>query len=287
MNRYAGCVILYSASNEVVKNMKSYIKDIDCLYVINNDEKENKVIAEYCKSSDKIKYSNLKKNYGLAYALNYSCYLAIEDGFDYILTMDQDSIFKEGSVTVLKDYVENSQEEFAIVGSNAYAMYFDRNANMEKLSFVEIQKDTMYDWIMTSGSLMNLKAFSKTEGFDSDMFIAHVDIDIGIQFRKLGYRIIKLKDAVLYQHFGNSVPKKLLFWTVHPSFDSPVRMYYLFRNQAYLKNKFPKEKNMIHIKLYKYAFKILLFENKKIQKLVMAIKGNIDGHRCHMGKYNG
>lgn len=285
MNEYAGCVVLYKAEDSVIHNIESYYNEIDVLYVINNDINENDNIKQYCQDKINIKYYNLKKNYGIAFALNYGCKLAIKEGYKYILTMDQDSKFKIDSVNKMKKFMNENNQKYGIVGPNAYAMCFDENTNKDLVSYIEVDKDTEYDWLMTSGSIMNLEAYKKTSGFDDKMFIAHVDIEIGIQYRKLGYKIIKLKDAVLYQHFGNSKPKKFLFWTVHPSYDSPVRMYYLFRNQKYLKRKYPNNKNMIHIQLYKYIIKIICYENNKLKKLYMALKGYIDGSLNKMGPY--
>ena len=284
-NRYAACVILYKPDMSVYFNIKSYIKDVEQLYVINNDKFENIILKDKLLTLVNVKYINLMDSKGLAYALNIGCKLAIKDGYDYILTMDQDSIFKENSVKTLINFIEESSEEYGIVGSNAYALYKNDKTQKESVSYIELTNgNKICDWVMTSGSMMNLIAYKKTNGFDDSMFIAHLDIEMGIQLHINGYKIIKLKDAVLYQHFGNSKPVKFLWKTVHPSFDSPERMYYLFRNQKYVKMKYPKNRKMIGVSLWKYLIKVLCYEDEKIEKMKMACRGYIDAKKKKMGK---
>ena len=233
----------------------------------------------------------MQGNKGLAHALKLGCNLAISDGFDYALTMDQDSYFEKEAVSKLIEYIKNEDEKSAIVCPNVKALYYDKKKNKEFEAYTLISDRNImikqWNWVMTSGSMTNLHIYTQTQGFDENLFIAHIDIEYGIQVRSLGYKITMLCDSIIYQHFGNSVPRKILWKTVHPSFALPIRTYYLFRNQQYLKLKYGnKIQQFMGVKLWKFIVKIILFEDKKTQKIIFAIKGIYDAYKNNMGEYN-
>lgn len=285
MSRYCGLVVWYNPDNEVFKNVYSYIENIEKLYIVDNSNESNDQVLENFPFKSKCEYISLGRNTGLAFALNVGCKKAILEGFDYILTMDQDSAFECGAIDLLK---ANLLEQYAIVCPNVLSMYWDSRENCEKIAYQRWEKGKKQElnWAMTSGSLMSLKAYSETEGFDEGMFIAHLDIDMGIKFHNNNKKILMVGDAIIKQHFGNSEPRKILWKTVHPSFATPVRTYYLFRNQLYLEKKYGKEiKKYIGVSLWKFIVKISLFEDKKIEKYRMMIRAYADATAGKMGVY--
>ena len=289
MNKYCGVVVFYNPEDNVVENIDTYINDLERLYVVDNSNQNNKGLIDRIKSSHKISYIHLRENKGLAYALNVGCRKAVEEGFDYCLTMDQDSKFEIGSVKLMKDFIEQNNKDYAIIAPNVKSVYIDNILNEELEAYTvlnENESNRETNWVMTSGSLMSLKDFSAVDGFDNDLFIAHIDIDIGVKFAAINKKIIQLKDALIYQRFGNSIPKKILWKTVHPSFAEPVRTYYLFRNQVYLERKYTKKiKPFMGVSLYKFVVKILLFEPKKIMKIKLGIRGMNDAKKGKMGQF--
>lgn len=289
MGKYAGVVVLYQPKNNVWNNIQSYLKEIDLLYVMDNSFEVNTILKEKIKASEKCQYVSMHGNQGLAVALNEGCRMAKEDGYDYILTMDQDSVFEEDAVAIMIEKIEKSRKHYAIIAPNVTSIYPDENGEM-KTSYTLLQKGTEKEehWVMTSGSLMNLEDFAQAGGFDESFFIAHIDVDLGIRMQQCNMKILMLGDAVIYQRFGNSKPKKLLWKTVHPWYEDSSRTYYLFRNQTYMLCKYGKSyKSVIHVSLVNHIIKILLFEDKKIEKIVKAIEGYRDGKKGKMGRYEG
>ncbi|MDD7792772.1 glycosyltransferase [Clostridium sp. 'White wine YQ'] len=286
MFKYAGVVVLYNPDCEVKKNIDSYINNIDKLFVIDNSDNVNKDIVNGLKKNEKVAYVYLDGNKGLAKALKIGCEMAQNNGFNYVLTMDQDSIFDEGAVDTIIEFIEKSKEHYSIVGANAVSVYIDEKTGEKMEAYTELANGNKEcNWVMTSGSMMDINDYFQTNGFDENMFIAHVDIDICIQLHNMGGKIIKLKDAKLFQQFGNSKPRRILWKVVHPSFANPIRTYYLFRNQKYLEIKYGNEiKKFINVHLYKFIIKVILFENLKMKKLIYAVKGYLDARSHKMGK---
>ena len=288
-NRYCGVVVWYNPDIEVINNISTYITDLDKLYIIDNSCERNMELVDKIIDNDKIEYISLGGNRGLAYALNKGCNKAIDEGFDYILTMDQDSYFELNSVKLMKEFIKKSNKHYAIIAPNVKSVYIDEIENKKKIAYTVLTegKNKELIWVMTSGSMMCIKDFVEAGKFDEKLFIAHIDIDLGIALNNLGKKIIMLSDVIIYQTFGNSKPKKILWKVVHPSFANPVRTYYLFRNQVYLLKKYGiKSYGIINVKLYKFIVKIILFEDKKIEKILMAVKGIFHGVSEKMGKYS-
>ena len=288
-NRYCGVVVWYNPDIEVINNISTYITDLDKLYIIDNSCERNMELVDKIIDNDKIEYISLGGNRGLAYALNKGCNKAIDEGFDYILTMDQDSYFELNSVKLMKEFIKKSNKHYAIIAPNVKSVYIDELENKKKIAYTVLTegKNKELIWVMTSGSMMCIKDFVEAGKFDEKLFIAHIDIDLGIALNNLGKKIIMLSDVIIYQTFGNSKPKKILWKVVHPSFANPVRTYYLFRNQVYLLKKYGiKNYGIINVKLYKFIVKIILFEDKKIEKILMAVKGIFHGVSEKMGKYS-
>lgn len=288
MCKYAAIVVLYNPNDEVLTNIDSYIEEIEQLYVLDNSTQYNQKLIDKIKENSKCKYMSMNGNKGLAGALNIGCHMAYEQGFDYILTMDQDSCFKEGAVSRLIEKAEQGTEKLGIVAPNVTSVYPDAQTGERKVAYVLQEETGEYDqtWVMTSGSLMNLAAFEEVGGFDEDFFIAHIDVDFGIRLTLAGYETKMLGDAMIYQRFGHSMPKKILWKTVYPWYEAPERTYYLFRNHTYMMKKYGKKiKPLVHVSLANHLIKILLFENKKWQKVKCAWLGYMDGRRGKMGKW--
>lgn len=289
MIRYCGVVVLYNPEVSVPSNIDTYLKHLSKLYVIDNSEKINLDVVNQLSGNDLVEYINLNGNKGLANALNIGCEKAILEGFDYILTMDQDSKFENDAVGRMISFIESNETDiYSIVSPNVASIYTEDEGSEEKVAYTQISdpmKNVEKNWVMTSGSLMNLNDYKNVGGFDESLFIAHIDIDIGVKFNKLGKKIIQLGNALIYQRFGNSKPKKLLWKTVHPSYASPVRTYYLFRNQKYLEKKWKGYKGFIGVHLYKFFIKIVIYEPDKVEKIKMALKGLQHARRNFMGPY--
>ena len=133
---------------------------------------------------------------------------------------------------------------------------------------------------------MSLKTYEEIGGFDEKLFIGHIDVEFGFQFRQINEKIMIVGQSILRQYFGNAQSKKLLWKNVNPYFGSPIRVYYTWRNEKYLRLKYGiAYTKYIHIKLWKSLIKILLYEPNKLAKIRMMIRGYSDAKNCRMGMF--
>ena len=100
--KLAAVVVFYNPSEKNIQNIKKYEKSIDRLFIVDNSEDK---IMRY-QDSEKIKYIKLCENKGIAHALNIGAKEAIKEGFNWLLTLDQDSQITKEIIEKLKIYLE-------------------------------------------------------------------------------------------------------------------------------------------------------------------------------------
>ncbi len=111
--KIVGVVVLYNPDESIIKNINSYINDIEKLYLVDNSENKNHdLINKIMSISDKCIYVDNNGNQGIAHALNVGARLAIENGADWLLTMDQDTSFSEN------DLIKIQEELLAVDSTN-------------------------------------------------------------------------------------------------------------------------------------------------------------------------
>src|SRR6478736_3145595 len=98
MDKIATVVILFNPNKKTVENILTYVNKIEKLFVTDNSS----TLSQYIRFDflqEKTVLIHDGDNKGIAARLNQVCELAIEDGFEYLLTMDQDSYFDESAIT--------------------------------------------------------------------------------------------------------------------------------------------------------------------------------------------
>lgn len=249
--KLACVVVLFNPKVDNIKNIIGYSILFDHVYIIDNTE--NPTEHPEFRQKSNIEYIQLFENKGLGYALNLGCQKAYRtDGFEYVVTMDQDSIlkynrFKEYSESILK------LEKAAIV-SPQYEI--DR-----KKKIVLEDKIVSVDWCMQSASVFNLSILDKLGYFDEQMFIDCIDYDYCLKAKKNGYFVYQNKNYSIYHEPG--ITKKAKIFHYKYGYCSPLRIYYQSRNlrELYARYKYFKIKIILYMKLLKI---LLFFDNKKI-----------------------
>lgn len=270
-----GVVVLYNPDLIVYENICTYLDNIETLFVFDNSEVQNPSLVLKLSQLSKIRYIYLGENKGIAYALNYSLNLALNSGFLYCLTMDQDSSFKKDSWSLFKtsfDMIEDL-DSYGIVS-------FD-------VENIKHESDIVKTWI-TSGNVIILKNYMLTPGFDEKLFIDYVDFDLNEKFHRINKKIKIIKGAFINHQIGNPIKKRFLLKTFFCMNHAPIRYYYRYRNSRYL---YLRDKNFyknIYLKeIIIQIPKMLLFEKNKLLKLKMILKGRRDAKLGKMGKYHG
>jgi rhamnosyltransferase len=231
--KIAACAILYNPENSVIQNIQSYINYVDKLYLIDNSESINIDLQNRYNSLPNTIIIHNGINEGIARRLNQACDLAIGDGFNYLLTMDQDSHFDELSILKYLNCIDTIKEQ----NVSMFGINYRQKATELSCNFFEV------NFLITSGSVINLKWFEKIGGFNENLFIDFVDTEYCFRSIIQGFKIIEFPNIYMNHNLGKSIEKhsfKTLKKTSR-SFHSATRLYYMTRNFFYLNLKYKKE----------------------------------------------
>ncbi len=243
-NLIAAGIVLYNANYDRLEQCINSIRSqIDRIYVFDNANQ--KIEAD----SD-IFYMTEGQNKGIAYALNRIMEKAKEDGFKWVVTLDQDSIVPQGLVKAFSKNIDQ-HPEIGIVCPQV----IDKRRIYSIIN--DSEKENYVDFCITSASCTSVLAWERCGKFDEWLFIDLVDNDFCKRLTLSGFKILKLNEWVLDQEFGKIIPKNKKiqeFWYKvskilhnenfakfsYKKFVSPLRVYYTNRNIIYINKKLKK-----------------------------------------------
>ena len=276
--KLSGVVVFYNPSIDNITNINNYLDEVDKLYVVDNTDDE--IIR--MESNSKIEYIKLGDNKGIAYALNVGARKAIDEGYKYLLTLDQDSKMNNDILKQMKDYlIHTNDDKIGLISP-----YQDIDAKDDKPT-----KDVedMIE-VMTSGNIINLEAYQDIGGFKDWLFIDCVDTDYCMNLHKHGYKVLRLNNIVMKHELGDLVVHKL-FGKEYPCYNhNPIRRYYIVRNNMYIcdmyGDMYPDYCAWLKRVQKGQVKRIIAVENNKFKKLKMMLKGYRDYKKRLKGKLN-
>ena len=286
--RLAGVVILYNPEADVPENVASYINSVDRLFIVDNHDGADiaNCIAQAYPS--KVKILTNKENEGIAKPLNGVLELCRKEGFDLLLTMDQDSRFLSGHMDAYRKGIETYDwtKTFGL-GPTALA-----REECEKSSSSGPQRCLHWDSVyrlMTSGNVISVKKASEIGGYNEDLFIDEVDHEICYKALEAGYLLFQTPDILLGHRLGNPLTKRFIWRDIHAMNHPPIRKYYIARNRLVVWRKFHKIDEGFFFANYIWTgaldfFKIFYMEPNKLRKAQFYLMGFIDALRGRMGK---
>lgn len=276
-----GVVVLYNPTHEILSNIDTYIHKLHRLYVIDNSDACGIDVADLLvRYGGLVEYCSWGENRGIAAALNEGARRALIIGSHWLLTMDQDSRYYPGAFEMQLEVLRTlAVTELRAIGILSCRHIFHGRKNPEPTQNINEKCS-----VITSGNLVNLKAFVDVGGFRAELFIDEVDNDFCLRLRRADYKIFVASAAALMQFVGNTRTHSLLFFDVQCSHHSYVRRYYITRNRMYLSSLYPELKRAYLVRNMVSMFKILLFEADKQRKLLAFVEGIKDHYKKRYGK---
>jgi GT2 family glycosyltransferase len=301
--RIAAVVVLYQPSAAVLDNIDSYRGQVDAVIAIDNTEAPDQQLAEDLRSRG-VAYTSVGGNKGIAAALNAGCRQARSLGFDWALTLDQDSTATPGMVARLFGCVElgdlappNEDKEngdsersrdrlLPLAGRIAVVAPVWQQVDGLPVSTARGYADLGV--ASTSGSLIRLPVLEELGGFREDLFDDGVDHEFCLRARRQGWRVVQQQDAVLLHRMGRL--RKVRFpvpcWV---SDYNPVRRYYMVRNLLEVgreyEREFPAWVDQERGRWRKDLVKVAFAEPHRFQKAKMMVLGWLDYRRGRFGRY--
>jgi len=262
----------------------------DILIIDNNSEIVGRKLIEESADPRKTKVIWNADNMGIAYALNQGVHYAIDRGYQWILTLDQDSLVTPGMIEAMVNVYESLGTEEQEKTAGLFAIPVERDLAKPD-DFRSDPTDRTYEKVfvgITSGNLLRTDIFEKVGFFDEKLFIDYVDHDFYLRLASASYQLLECKGAKLIHQRGNYTQKKVLGKLIETSNHSALRKYYITRNRMYMWKTYGESHPdfVRHDKktFRKQLLKLLLVEDDKWDKLKMVVKGALDFQLGRFGK---
>jgi rhamnosyltransferase len=288
INQVVAVVVLYNPNSENLNQLTKTSTIFNEIIVINNSP-ESQLIIEYLATTNlpqNITFLNNPSNLGIAQALNLGIKLAITKNYEWVATLDQDSNFDQ---EVLQKMILGYNSSTNNSGVGIIAPLISNHGledNHNPKSEIEI-----IEYCITSGNIINIKAWEEVNGFNEDYFIYHVDNEFCLKLKINNYKILRINTAILKHEVGQSASViifgKTLLWDKH----SPIANYYITRNSIYYIMELIKLKQynevirVFNYHLIKENIKTVLFQLDRIIQLKYILLGYFDSFRKKTGKF--
>ena len=272
--KIAAGIVVYNPQIDRLEDCINQLRgQVECIILYDNSTEDNGISSAF----DNVIYMTSHKNIGIASALNKIFLKGKELGYDWIITMDQDTIVPTNLVSEFTKHLNIN--DVAIVCPQVVdkrRVYLETDKVESELSEV--------DFCITSASCTNLKIWDSVGRFDDYLFIDFVVID-----QEFGD--IKLKATVwvnFYLMLSKLLHNRNIAKLTYRKKVSPFRVYYVHRNLLYLNKKFKKYGGIGYENFYCHTFLgfLLYFSlpsfvrgQNKFKILKAILQGLYDGYK--------
>ena len=267
MNKYKilAVIVVYNPElSLLLKNINALINNVDGLLIWNNSP-NNFDAASLTKLYNKIVIKSCGKNIGISKALNFAWHFARKHNYDYLLTMDQDSIWIN-----LKGFLKKIQS------FNDKKNIFGPEYSISKHTYINESACRI-----TSGMLVPIVILNEIGGYYNDFMIDGIDIELCYRAREHGYKVYNISGSTLDHHAGLNIRCKFIWIHFYSDGYNPIRINGIIRNHLIIFKRYKIEWKIKCAILRRYYFimpiKILLGEKNKIKKISAYFKGLYEG----------
>ncbi len=283
VNKKSICAVIvsYEPDESITHLYESIQNQVDEIIIIDNSSRNKNSKEILLNLSKKIKIIYNDKNYGVAKALNQGALYAIENNYKWLLTLDQDSKFFQGTYDLLIKSYETlpDKEKIMLIAPQYKEKIYSEAKNHPAISEAKNIIWKKRNSIITSGSLIKTEVFAAAGFFEEKLFIDKVDFDFCLKLAQKGFLCLIASNVCFSHRLSNPSIKSGIKIFNYP----PVRRYYIARNSVFLFKKyffyspFSMTMTLIRSGIFFAALKVLLLENNKFEKIKNIYKGFFDG----------
>lgn len=277
-NKIGALIVSFNPSIKLLQeNINAIVNQVSTVVVVDNGSNNvndvEKLLQNYGVSLIK-----LEKNFGIAAALNRGMEFLKKENFNWVLTLDQDSVVPKDIIQKLTD-----TKEFKIKNVGLIAADFINSAAGE----ISSERSGVVGYsrrVITSGSLTNVKVWSIIGGFDEQLFIDAVDHDFNQRIIQMGYDIFQINDVQIKHALGQSMKSNnnilaqiIGFFGSQRSEHSATRLYYIYRNEIIFIKRYSKRKTYDYLRLISDMRRLVIASHpiKQTKAALMGIKDGI------------
>lgn len=272
----AGIVLYNPDICRLKENISAIRPQVDKVVLIENGSSD---LAYWDSFSQDLELIVNNENMGIAYALNQVLQYAHDQGAEWALTLDQDSVVPYNLIVTYSQL--SSLSKVGMISCKIVDRNFGETSELKS-------KTSGYEEVpmcITSASMLKVSAWKEVGGFANEFFIDSVDFDMCLLLREHGYKVLRTYDTVLLHEVGHSQIRKLFGKEYLVYHHSPIRYYYMIRNGIYLGQRHHFLFHAI-LRACRQLMMVLLYEDKKSVKLNLMLKGIYNAIIGKYGKYD-
>lgn len=272
MNKQAKILAVIVTYNPEIGHLKSFLeelsKQIDLVLIYDNNSLNFKDIASIQFPQNVIIHSS-PVNKGLPVNYNAAIQYGLENGFDYLLILDQDSTFDKH---FLDEYRKHLDADFFCL------VPFLVHNNIDYENIYPTKTKNTCDYVkrsINSGTLIYLHKLPNDIRFDEDLFIDCVDFDFFERANKFRLKTLRINLAKLHISLGNISRIGPFFLYNY----SPFRLEKQTRDRVIFLRKHPISAFSLWLFLFTIFCdtKAVLFEKERLRKIKAIAKGFKEG----------
>jgi len=197
----------------------------EVIFIDNNSTDAS--ISYVKKNYPQVKILAQKANYGFAKGNNLGFRYAIENNFDYVFLLNQDTLVTAGYLDKLVDKIESNNNISAVqpciklypqtdllnsLGCRIHYLGFGytygNNQPTNTLKELKANFDNL-NYCSGAAVLIKVRVLKQSGLFNSSFFMYHEDLDLGWRFQLLGFKNVLEPEAIIYHkyEFSKSIQK--------------------------------------------------------------------------------
>jgi len=286
-------IVTYKTNEDVLEKLLDSIKSqIDKIFVIDNTPNGVNKLENLRDEKTEIIYLN--ENTGIAHAQNVGIKKALEEGAEFVILSDDDTIYPINYVEeMVRVFEEKKEEKIAAVAplyKNELTGQLRPFITKTKFGFKKHFPTSGYHEVfqaIASGLVLNCKYLTDIGLMREDFFMDWVDLEWCWRAVRKGHRIIGNADVIISHELGHR--SKKVGSRFIPLYN-PIRHYYIVRNSMYLA-LYTNELDFIHkfilfIKTFRFVIVYPLLSKPFFTHLRYCLMGLWHGATKKMGKLN-
>ena len=280
MHICAGIITYNPTLTDVSTCLEALCNQVERVIIVDNASKNVKSLQEVVSKYANVTLVKNSQNIGFAKALTQVFEWAKSQGFNWVLTLNDDSVVPSNMISEYKKILENQ-------GS----LVNQKNAKNSKIAIVcSLLKNRLdgtilhskchEDECITSGSLTSVEAWAKIGGFDEWLEIDGVDFDFSRRLVRAGWKIVECQNVIMEHQIGkarsiNLIIKHPIVWNHNAN-----RKYYIARNMQVVDYKMGTYSYAKSLRaVVRDMIFVALWEKNKFAKIRAMIRGFKDGQQ--------
>jgi hypothetical protein len=283
----------YHLTFNCLKSLDACTYKNKAIFFVDNGSKDgsgDKIALEFPKTN----YIKNEKNEGFTGANNKALRVILEQNFDYVLLLNNDTEVNPNFLSLLESRMDSDKN---LAATQPLILNFQNkdtiwNAGGSLNTFFGLSKtrskgilykpklkiETFTEWISGCCILVKISVIKEVGLLDNHFFAYFEDVDWSIRMKSMGYKLGVVPSSIIYHHSSGSTKKNN---TSSEGNLSPYAHYLNVRNHIYLINKHAFIFNSIGSWAYQIfkitSYSIYFILRGRFEKFKMVWRGVLDG----------